>query len=198
MDTGVEGTRGSGPALGSPAPGDPLGDARGNAAAPSPVAGGSASSRGPLRGFRFSASAPMRLVEQAQDLVTVVVGIALVVLALTLLIAGVVDFFRALGHRPVVQASADLLDQVLLVLILVEVVHTVVLSLRAHTLLPQPFIVVGLVAVIRKILFLLGNSAPISTAQLALLIAMVGVFVASLIAVARLTRDQDWTAPDDH
>ncbi len=147
---------------------------------------------------RFPTAAPMRLVEQAQDVVTVIVGIALVVLAVTLLVAGVVDFFKAItGTTPVVRASSDLLDQVLLVLILVEVVHTVVLSLRAHTLLPQPFIVVGLVAVIRKILFILGNSTAINTAQLALLVAMVAVFVASLIAVTRFTRDSDWVAPGD-
>lgn len=139
----------------------------------------------------------MRLVEQAQDVVTVIVGIALVVLAVTLLVAGVVDFFRAIGSTPVVRASSDLLDQVLLVLILIEVVHTVVLSLRAHTLLPQPFIVVGLVAVIRKILFILGNSTVVNTAQLALLVAMVAVFVASLIAVTRLTRDSDWVPAED-
>ncbi|HUY30665.1 MAG TPA: hypothetical protein VMV02_06695, partial [Acidimicrobiales bacterium] len=64
----------------------------------------------------------------------------------------------------------------------------VVLSLRAHTLVPQPFIVVGLVAVIRKILFILGNSTRIPTAELALLIAMVTVFVAGLIAVNLFSR----------
>ncbi len=147
---------------------------------------------------RISTGVAMRFVEGAQDIVTVVVGIALIVLAVTLLVTGVVDFFRSLGTTPVVAASTQLLDQVLLVLILIEVVHTVVLSLRAHTLLPQPFIVVGLVAVIRKILFILGNSTSIETAQLALLVAMVAVFVASLITVTRFTRDDDWVPPDGH
>jgi hypothetical protein len=41
-------------------------------------------------------------------------------------------------------------DRVLLVLILAEIVYTVVLSLRAHQLVAQPFFVVGLIAVIRK------------------------------------------------
>lgn len=144
----------------------------------------------------ISTEIAMRLVEKAQDVVTVVVGGALIILAVTLLVAGVVDFFRSLGSTPVVTASTQLLDQVLLVLILIEVVHTVVLSLRAHTLLPQPFIVVGLVAVIRKILFILGNSTSIQTAQLALLVAMVAVFVASLITVARFTRQEDWLSSD--
>ncbi len=123
--------------------------------------------------------------EHAQDVVSIVVGAVLVILAGVLLVSGIVTFFQDLSGSSVLGAANVLLDRVLLVLILVEVVHTVVLSLRAHTLLPQPFIVVGLVAVIRKILFVLGSSARISTASLALYVAMVVVFVAGLIAVER-------------
>jgi uncharacterized membrane protein (DUF373 family) len=88
-------------------------------------------------------------------------------------------------------AAINLLDRVLLVLILVEIVHTVVLSLRAHRLVAQPFIVVGLVAVIRRILFLLSNEATISSAELGLLIAMVVAFIAGLIAVSQFERREE-------
>ena len=46
-------------------------------------------------------------------------------------------------------------------------------------------LIVGLVAVIRKILFVLSSEATVSTAELALLIAMIAVFVAALILVSR-------------
>jgi uncharacterized membrane protein (DUF373 family) len=61
----------------------------------------------------------------------------------------------------------------------------VVLSLRAHRLVAQPFIVVGLIAVIRRILLALtpGTKVSVSDAELGLLIGMVAVFVAGLIAV---------------
>lgn len=141
------------------------------------------------RGDNRATTLSMWALEHAQDVVSIVAGVALIILAGALLIAGFVDFFRELArHHSVVAAASGLLDQVLLVLILVEIVHTVVLSLRAHTLVPQPFIVVGLVAVIRKILFILGGQATVGTSQLALLIAMVAVFVAGLIAVNRLAR----------
>jgi len=84
------------------------------------------------------------------------------------------------------------LDHVLLVLILIEIVHTVVLSLRAHRLVAQPFIVVGLIAVIRFILVVLtpgGQGA--SAAELGLLIGMVAVFVAGLIAVTTFEKGAD-------
>jgi hypothetical protein len=54
-------------------------------------------------------------------------------------------------------------------------------------LVTQP-LAVGLVAVIRKILFVLSSEEPVSTAELALLIAMIAVFVAALILVSRYDR----------
>jgi uncharacterized membrane protein (DUF373 family) len=123
------------------------------------------------------------VLEHSQDFVTIVVGVVLIVLAVTLIVAGVIGFFEDAFRKSVSTAAINLLDRVLLVLILVEIVHTVVLSLRAHRLVAQPFIIVGLVAVIRRILFLLSNSAPISSAELGLLIAMIVAFIAGLIAV---------------
>jgi uncharacterized membrane protein (DUF373 family) len=130
------------------------------------------------------------LLEHAQDIVTVIVGVILIVLAAVLLVSGIVDFLT-LPSRSIYGAASTLLDQVLLVLILVEIVHTVVLSLRAHRLVAQPFIIVGLVAVIRRILFVLSNQVHVSTSELALYIAMIVVFVAALIAVSRFEKREE-------
>jgi uncharacterized membrane protein (DUF373 family) len=123
--------------------------------------------------------------EHAQDAVSAIVGVMLIALAMVVLVLGVVDFFRDIHHGPVETAVVNLLNRVLLVLILVEIMHTVVLSLRAHHLVAQPLLAVGLVAVIRKILFVLSSEEPISSTELALLIAMIAVFVAALILVSR-------------
>ncbi|MCU1492866.1 MAG: hypothetical protein JWO62_630 [Acidimicrobiaceae bacterium] len=131
----------------------------------------------------WSVLGSMWILEHAQDLVSITVGVVLVALSAALLVSGVVDFVQQLSGHTVLDAANNLLDRVLLVLILVEIVHTVVLSLRAHTLVPQPFIVVGLVAVIRKILFIMGNSTTIPISELGVLVGMVAVFVAGLIAV---------------
>ena len=132
------------------------------------------------------------VLEHAQDAVMVIVGIMLIVLAGVLLISGIAGFVS--GSSGAVSAAAPILiDRILLVLILVEIVHTVVLSLRTHHLAAQPFIVVGLVAVIRRILLVLtpGAKAQVGISELALLIAMVAVFVAGLIAVGRYARNGD-------
>ena len=129
--------------------------------------------------------------EHAQDFVTIVVGVVLIILAATLIISGVISFTVDAVHQSVSFAAINLLDRVLLVLILVEIVHTVVLSLQAHRLVAQPFIIVGLVAVIRRILFLLSNQATISSAELGLLIAMVVAFIAGLIAISHFEKREE-------
>lgn len=136
------------------------------------------------RGVDASAS----LLERGQDLLSIAVGGVLSVLAAGELITGIVDFFSEVRKVSVETAGVGLLDRVLLVLILIEIVHTVVLSLRSHQLAAEPFIIVGLVAVIRRILVVLSATATVPTAELALLIAMVFVFVAALIAVSWFDR----------
>ncbi|HEY4465550.1 MAG TPA: phosphate-starvation-inducible PsiE family protein [Streptosporangiaceae bacterium] len=129
------------------------------------------------------------VLEHAQDLVSLIVAIVLLGLAGVLLTSGIVDFFKQVQNSSVNSAGITLLDRILLVLILVEIVHTVILSLRAHRLAAEPFIAVGLIAVIRKVLFILSNASPIGTTQLALLLGMVVVFIAALIAVNRFERN---------
>jgi uncharacterized membrane protein (DUF373 family) len=137
------------------------------------------------------------VLEHAQDYVAGVVGVALILLAAVLIISGLAGFVQALAAslsaKSVVAAATGLLDRLLLVLIVAEIVHTVVLSLRAHRLVAQPFIVVGLVAVIRKILLVLSNQSQtsVNTSQLWLLIAMVAAFVAGLIAVSRFEKKEE-------
>jgi uncharacterized membrane protein (DUF373 family) len=136
--------------------------------------------------WRRLSTTSTRLTEGAQDVVATAVGVTLILVAAGILVTSVVDFFKNLPHETLTFDATTLLDKILLVLILVEIVHTVVLSLRAHTLAPQPFIVVGLVAVIRKILFALSSQQNLETSQMSLYIGMVAVFVASLVAVQLL------------
>jgi uncharacterized membrane protein (DUF373 family) len=58
----------------------------------------------------------------------------------------------ALVHWTVATETLRILDQLLLVLMLVEILHTVRISIRSHVLVIEPFLVVGLIASIRRIL----------------------------------------------
>ena len=147
--------------------------------------------RPPRAGRPRGLSGTIWVLEHAQDYVAGVVGIALILLAAVLIVSGLIGFVHDLVTRNVLVAATGLLDRLLLVLIVAEIVHTVVLSLRAHRLVAQPFIVVGLVAVIRKILLVLSSQTSPDTTQLWLLIAMVVAFVAGLIAVSRFEKKQE-------
>ena len=142
---------------------------------------------GPAKRGVVGVSRSIWALEHVQDVVTAAVGIVLIALACVLLIAGIVDSLDG-SWGTVSVAAPKLLDRVLLVLILVEIVYTVVLSLQTHRLQALPFIVVGLVAVVRKILLLLSGQEEVGTAELALLIGLVAVFIAGLIAVTRFQR----------
>ena len=154
--------------------------------------------RPPRRGI-WGVTRSILLLEHAQDVITIAVGILLILISAVLLVSGVADFFHAmtttriLSTESILNAVTGFLDEILLVLILVEIVHTVVLSLHSHRLVAQPFIVVGLIAVIRKILFVLSGQKTVSTSVLGLLIAMTAVFILGLIAVSRFEKS---TEPD--
>ena len=128
------------------------------------------------------------VLEHAQDYVASVVGVGLILLAVVLIVSGFYTFAHDLLKENVLTATTELLDRLLLVLIVAEIVHTVVLSLRTHQLSAQPFIVVGVIAVIRKILLVLSDQASVNTTELWQLIAMVVAFVAGLIAVSRFEK----------
>ena len=50
------------------------------------------------------------------------------------------------------KAEQLLEDHLLVVLMLVEILHTVRISIHSHTLITEPFLIVGLIASIRRIL----------------------------------------------
>jgi uncharacterized membrane protein (DUF373 family) len=57
------------------------------------------------------------------------------------------------------------IDRMLLVLMIVEILHTVGVSFRSHTLTPEPFLVVGLIASIRRMLVITLESSQAGQAS---------------------------------
>jgi uncharacterized membrane protein (DUF373 family) len=54
------------------------------------------------------------------------------------------------------------IDELLLVLMLVEILHTVRISIHSHTLVTEPFLVVGLIASVRRILVITLEAANLT------------------------------------
>jgi uncharacterized membrane protein (DUF373 family) len=75
---------------------------------------------------------------------------------------------EALWHGLSLEASArtvvEVIDRLLVVFMLVEILHTVRISIRSHTLVTEPFLIVGLIATIRRILVITLDAANLTTA----------------------------------
>lgn len=78
---------------------------------------------------------------------------------------------------------------------IVEILYTVQVSFREHALVPEPFLIVGLIAVIRRLLVLSAESAKLleqgqvafrsAMVELALLTVTIVALVASLLMLRR-------------
>ena len=102
-----------------------------------------------------------RWFSRVEDLVYVGLAVILAALALGLLVDGAVSFVQAVLANELAVRVAALLDRLLLILMVVEILYTVQVSLREHTLVPEPFLVVGLIAAMRRILVLTAEFSDI-------------------------------------
>src|SRR3989475_6494653 len=68
----------------------------------------------------------------------------------------------ALRHWAIATQTLPVLNELLVVLMLVEILHTVRISIRSHVLVTEPFLVVGLIASIRRILVITLEAATLT------------------------------------
>jgi uncharacterized membrane protein (DUF373 family) len=130
-----------------------------------------------------------------EDIVYIGLAVLLAAAAIWLLFLAIWAFAHALIAGVFAGHVVGLLDQILLVLLIIELLYTVVLSFREHSLIAEPFLVVALIADVRKILVLtariaeLPNESEVSFRQgvieLSVLGLLVLVLVASLILLQR-------------
>jgi uncharacterized membrane protein (DUF373 family) len=120
----------------------------------------------------------------AEDVVYVGLGILLAVGAVVLLASTAFTFGRSLLAGTLGTHIVDLLDQVLLVLIIVEVLYSVQVSFREHVLVPEPFLIIGLIAVTRRVLVLTAEIPELLEHQDAFRNAMIELALMTAAIVA--------------
>jgi hypothetical protein len=87
-----------------------------------------------------------------EDVVYIGLGLLLAGSAISLLVIGLIDFGQSvMGGKA---CSIQLLDRIMLILLVVELLYTVQVSFRRHALVPEPFLLVGLISAIRRVLVL--------------------------------------------
>jgi uncharacterized membrane protein (DUF373 family) len=115
-----------------------------------------------------------------EDVVYVGLGVILAYTAAALLVTGGKALVVSIAEGAPLPGIVQLLDRALLVLMVVELLYTVNVSFKQHTLTPEPFLVVGLIAATRRILIV---TAEFST----LMDKDAGHFQRAMIEVALLT-----------
>ena len=128
---------------------------------------------------------------RVEDVLYIGLGVLLALSAAALLVATAAAYGKSVLTGATVPSIVSLLDRLLLILMIVELLYTVQVSFREHTLVPEPFLIVGLIAVTRRILVVTaefatilekGNDAAFRNAmyELGLLTAMIVALVISL------------------
>src|SRR5437016_11363973 len=140
---------------------------------------------------------------RAEDFIYVGLGLLLAAIAITLLITEVVYFGQYVFTVSLSENIVFLLDRILLIIIFVEVLYTVQVSFRQHILQPEPFLVVGLIAVTRRILVLTAelsklvkdNEGVFRNAMIEL--ALLTLLIISLVVCLRMLRQRDRSKNDE-
>jgi uncharacterized membrane protein (DUF373 family) len=100
--------------------------------------------------------------EKAEVIIYTILAALLFISALGSSVVAGKHLWDGLAQRTLATETLQILDQMLIVLMLVEVLHTVRISIRSHILVTEPFLVVGLIASIRRILVITLQAANIA------------------------------------
>jgi uncharacterized membrane protein (DUF373 family) len=82
----------------------------------------------------------------------IVVGAMLAGAALLILVGTIVDVINRAGEHPVTNIAVFMLSRILLLFIVAELIHTLRLVNLGGRILVEPFLFIGLIAVMRRIL----------------------------------------------
>jgi uncharacterized membrane protein (DUF373 family) len=111
--------------------------------------------------FQVFSSKSMALVEVV---IYAALGVILSFAALFALFTACQTLWQGLAASESAKTIVEVIDRLLAVLMLVEILHTVRISIRSHTLVTEPFLVVGLIATIRHMLVITLGAANLTSA----------------------------------
>lgn len=151
-------------------------------------------------------SRPYLFLGHVETVIYAVLGILLGATAILAIVGSL--YLLANGVRDFTGTAAIflLIDRLLLVLMLVELLHTVRISIRSHALVVEPFLIIGLIAIIRRTLVLTLHAEGFtedthwtadveshfraSMIEAGVLALLVAVLVASIVVI-RKTRSEE-------
>ena len=116
------------------------------------------------------------------------IGVALVLVAVLLLYSSMYDLNEAVHQGPaeIEHKAIEILNTVLLVMMTMEIVYTVAISLESHTLNAEPFLIIGVIAGIRRMLVITATSTDLEAhpEQFHSTLIELGLLAATVVALA--------------
>jgi uncharacterized membrane protein (DUF373 family) len=133
---------------------------------------------------------PLRVLESIETLLLYLVSVVLLAIGAGILIVSIAMLFRS--HLAWAERFIAVIESLLLLLIVIEIFTTILTHLQGGRLLLEPFLIVGVIAVVRHILSVvvrlaLPTAPPQSRGQLIELAVNAGV-VLVLVAALALSR----------
>jgi phosphate starvation-inducible membrane PsiE len=139
---------------------------------------------------------------RAESVVLALIAVVLVIIAVLLLGNSVLSLAQlaapASANGSIRDVAIDILDTVLLVMMTMEIVYTVAVSLESHALVAEPFLIIGAIAAIRRMLVITAEGTKIQAgrpaefnsllAELALLAFIVIAMASSIYVLRRSAR----------
>jgi uncharacterized membrane protein (DUF373 family) len=140
----------------------------------------------PLVGDR-TRRAVTRVFRLFEDVIFVGLGLLLAGCALYLLVAASGRFLHHIYELSLTVGNVvELIEKLLLILLVVEILYTVQVSFREHTLAPEPFLLIGLIAAVRRVLVItaeLAEQRTISEVVFRHLMIELGVLTVLILAL---------------
>jgi hypothetical protein len=125
---------------------------------------------------------------RSESVVLILIGVALVLVAVLLLYSSMHDLRDAVlqGTSEIEHKSIEILNTVLLVMMTMEIVYTVAISLESHTLNAEPFLIIGVIAAIRRTLVITATSTEqeVHPEQFHNMLVELGLLAATVVALA--------------
>lgn len=100
-----------------------------------------------------------RAIDQVEDGIYIVVAVLLVVAGVFALWGAVTKLVSDLQQFAAVTVVTDLLDNGLILFIIAELLHTVRVTIQERTLVVEPFLIVALIAGVRRLLLVTAQLA---------------------------------------
>lgn len=126
-----------------------------------------------------------------EDVIYVIVALLLTASAILLIYNEFISFPEFFKAENQVQTIIEIISKTLLLVMVLEILYTVRITIKEHVLCSEPFLIVGLIAAIRRILIISVETAYFQEKinmymlEIGVLSGMILVFVVSIVLLKR-------------